>query len=110
MSCLFCSDVGSVILKCGCHVHIECFRTYCNPKTRFECPKCRISVTKAHYDAEQSEWIIGIVDAKCLHGCFKVTQCSKVVPFNGVMSKWRRCAGRLKSIDWMDLTLDIYVS
>jgi hypothetical protein len=110
MSCIFCSCSNNVnLLPCGCYVHVNCFRDYCSKKSRFECPRCHVSVTKAHFDKYSSEWIIGIADSECLHGCFKVTQESKIIPFDGGITKWRRRNGRLTSHEWLDLSTDIIV-
>lgn len=98
------------LLSCGCYVHVGCFRNYCSDTSRFECPKCGKAVTKALYDSGSSEWIIGIADSKCLHVCFRIGTDSKIVPFDGVATKWRRRNGRLASRDWLDLSTDIFVS
>jgi hypothetical protein len=108
--CEFCKRGSKDLqkLSCGCLVHLECYRKHCTFFYNLECPKCNLPVTKACFDQERSEWIIGIPSSDGLLGCFKVMSNSKVVAWNKRTPKWRRRNGRLVALEILDMNTDIY--
>jgi hypothetical protein len=108
--CEFCKRGSKDLqkLSCGCLVHLECYRKHCTFFYNLECPKCNLPVTKACFDQERSEWIIGIPSEDGLLGCFKVMSNSKVVAWNKRTPKWRRRNGRLVALEILDMNTDIY--